>query len=398
MCVVLAGCAPDPGPDPALPPVPTSSVTSAPPQPTSAPPQPTSVPPQPTSASPSCAEWTLAGLDRTHRAAQLLMAGVPADHPTAGTAVVTGAAVGGVFLMGRSARPVAEVGADVGALQAAAAVAGTLPLQVSADQEGGQVQTLSGPGVPAIPSGRQQGRLDLATLGAQTTAWSTALRTAGVTLNLAPVADVVPAGTEAANPPIGAAERQYGSSPDAVSAAVRTVVTASQAVGVGTTLKHFPGLGRVTENTDTSASAVDPATTAADPVLGPFGAGIAAGAAAVMVSSAVYPALDPTTPALFSHVVVTDLLRGQLGFGGLVVSDDVGNAMAVRAVAPGDRAVRFVAAGGDVVLTVRSSDVAPMTAALVAAAAIDQGFAAQLDASATRVLQAKVDAGLVHCG
>ena len=394
MSVALAGCgtAPAPTPDPALPPVPPSSVAGTPPQNTSPP------PPTTTEAPPSCAQRTVAGLDRTHRAAQLLMAGVPADNPAAGTAVVMGAAVGGVFLQGRSARPVAEVGADVQALQAAAAAAGTLPLQVSADQEGGQVQTLSGPGVPAIPSGRQQGRLGLATLGAQTTAWSTALRTAGVTLNLAPVADVVPAGTEAANPPIGAVDRQYGSTPDEVSAAVGTVVTASQAVGVGATLKHFPGLGRVTENTDTSAAAVDPATTSADPALGPFGAGIAAGAAAVMVSSAVYPALDPTTPALFSRVVVTDLLRGQLGFGGLVVSDDVGNAMAVRGVAPGDRAVRFIAAGGDVVLTVRSSDVAPMTAALVAAAAIDQGFAAQLDASVNRVLQAKVDAGLVHCG
>lgn len=392
MCVALAGCGTAPEPDPVLPPVPASSVTVAPPQTTSPPPQTTTEAPQ------SCAERTVAGLDRPHRAAQLLMAGVPADHPAAGTALFTGSAVGGVFLQGRSARPVAEVGAEVRALQAAAAAAGTLPLQVSADQEGGQVQTLSGPGVPAIPSGRQQGRLGLATLGARTTAWSTALHTAGVTLNLAPVADVVPAGTEAANPPIGAVDRQYGSTPDAVSAAVGTVVAASQAVGVGTTLKHFPGLGRVTENTDTSAAAVDPATTSADPALGAFRAGIAAGAAAVMVSSAVYPALDPTTPALFSRVVVTDLLRGQLGFGGLVVSDDVGNAMAVRAVAPGDRAVRFVAAGGDVVLTVRSSDVAPMTAALVAAAAIDRGFAAQLDASVTRVVQAKVDAGLVHCG
>jgi beta-N-acetylhexosaminidase len=394
VAVVLAGCSSTPAPAPALPPVSTTasppvSTTTSPPVSTI-----TTTPPPP----PSCAEQTLAGLDPAHRAAQLLMVGVPADNPTAGRTLVTAAAVGGVFLRGRSARPVREIGSDVAALQAAAAAAGTLPLQVSADQEGGQVQTLSGPGMPAIPSGLRQGRLDPATLAAQTTAWSTALRQAGVTLNLAPVADVVPAGTGAANPPIGAVDRQYGSTPDVVASAVSTVVTASRAAGVGTTLKHFPGLGRVTVNTDTGTGAVDPATTVDDAALGPFSAGIAAGTTAVMISSARYPALDPRNLAVFSRAVVTDLLRDRLGFGGLVVTDDVGQAVAVQAVPVGDRAVRFVAAGGDVVLTVRSSDAAPMTAALVATAAAEPVFAAQVDAAVTRVLQAKVDAGLLSCG
>lgn len=387
----LAGCSTAPDPAPALPPVPTSASTT----PTT--PVPTTPAPA-TQAPPSCAEQTLAGLDLTHRAAQLLMVGVPAGRPTAGTALVTEAAVGGVFLRGRSSRPIAEIGADVAALQAAADAAGTLPLQVSADQEGGQVQTLSGPGMPNIPSGLQQGELDPATLAAQTTAWSTALRRAGVTLNLAPVADVVPAGTEAANPPIGAVDRQLGSTPDAVSAAVSTAVIASQAAGVRTTVKHFPGLGRVTVNTDTDAGAVDPATTTGDPSLAPFAAAISAGTAAVMISSASYPSLDPQNLAVFSRAVVTDLLRDRMGFGGIVVTDDVGRAVAVRSVAPGDRAVRFVAAGGDVVLTVRSSDAGPMAAALVATAAADPVFAAQVDTSVTRVLQAKVDAGLLTCG
>ena len=385
--MALAGCGTAPQPAPALPPVAvgpssatlTSTAVVAP-------------------APPSCVQRTLAGLDARHRAAQLLMVGVPADNPAAGRPLVTGGAVGGVFLRGRSARPVADVGADVAALQAAAASAGTVALQVSADQEGGQVQTLSGPGMPVIPAGRQQGRLDLARLAAATTAWSTALRRAGVTLDLAPVADVVPAGTEATNPPIGAVDRQYGSTPDAVASAVRTVVTASRAAGVGTTVKHFPGLGRVTVNTDTGTGAADPATTADDPALAPFAVAITAGTTAVMVASASYPALDPHDLAVFSRAVITDLLRGRMGFGGLVLTDDVGQAVAVQSVAPGDRAVRFVAAGGDVVLTVRSSDAAPMTAALVAAAAADPVFAGQVDAAVSRVLQAKVDAGLLRCG
>jgi beta-N-acetylhexosaminidase len=394
--VVLAsaGCGTGPEPAPALPPVTTTASPQATASPAATTPAATTTRPPPA----SCAERTLAGLDPAHRAAQLLMVGVPADDPTAGRALVTAAAVGGVFLRGRSARPVTEIGSDVAALQAAAAAAGTLPLEVSADQEGGQVQTLSGPGMPTIPSALQQGRLDPASLAGRTTAWSTALRQAGVTLDLAPVADVVPAGTGAANPPIGAVDRQYGSTPDVVSSAVSTVVTASRAAGVGTTLKHFPGLGRVTVNTDTGRGAVDPATTVDDAALAPFAAGIAAGTTAVMMSSASYPALDPRNLAVFSRAVVTDLLRARMGFGGLVVTDDVGQAVAVQAVPVGDRAVRFVAAGGDVVLTVRSSDAAPMTAALVATAAADPVFAAQVDAAVTRVLQAKVDAGLLRCG
>src|SRR5207248_639059 len=83
------------------------------------------------------------------------------------------------------------------------------------------------------------------------------------------VADTVPAGTGGANPPIGAFNRQYGSAPDPVAQDIATVVGAAQSAGVLTTLKHFPGLGRVRANTDTSTQAVDPVTTVADPYLRP---------------------------------------------------------------------------------------------------------------------------------
>jgi beta-N-acetylhexosaminidase len=159
-----------------------------------------------------------------------------------------------------------------------------------------------------------------------------------------------------------------------------------------------PGLGRVHANTDTSTGAVDQLTNVDDPYLRPFASGIKAGTAAVMVSSATYPQVDPNSVAAFSVPVITGLLRQHLGFTGVVVSDDLGAAAAVKAVPVGDRAVRFVRAGGDLVLTVRSSDAAPMSAALLAAAHASTSFASRVTDAARHVVAAKVRAGLVHCG
>jgi beta-N-acetylhexosaminidase len=82
-------------------------------------------------------------------------------------------------------------------------------------------------------------------------------------------------------------------------------------------------------NTDTSTTAVDPVASVTDPYLGPFWAGIAAGVAAVMVSSATYPYLDSSTIVAFSSPIIIGLLRGRLGYRGLVGSDDLGQAVAV---------------------------------------------------------------------
>jgi beta-N-acetylhexosaminidase len=166
---------------------------------------------------------------------------------------------------------------------------------------------------------------------------------------------------------------------------------------LGATVKHFPGLGRVHANTDTSTHAVDDVATADDPNLQPFAAGMAAGATAVMVSSASYPQLDPAHLALFSPAIVTGLLRQQMGWTGLVVTDDVGSAVAVQSLSPAQRAVSFLAAGGDIVLTVDSSDAKPMTQAIVARAAADPRFASLVDAAVYRVVLTKVQAGLAGC-
>ena len=116
-----------------------------------------------------------------------------------------------------------------------------------------------------------------------------------------------------------------------------------------------------------------------------------------MVSSASYPRLDPDAIAAFSEPIVTGLLRQRLGFTGLVMSDDLGAAAAVRAVPAGERAVRFVRAGGDLVLTVRPEDAAPMADALRSAARRSPAFADRITDAATHVLAAKEKAGLLRC-
>lgn len=344
-----------------------------------------------------CAAALVAKLTPEQQAGQLLMIGTPIGTPLTAVQPIQRYQLGGIFLAGRSTASAASLKQSIGQLQAAATKSAGLGLQMGVDQEGGQVQTLKGADFPAIPTAVNQGRLDDAALSAQTAEWSGRLKAIGVTIDLAPVADVVPAGVGKANPPIGGFDRQYGPTPEPVAADVATVVTAMQGAGVLSTLKHFPGLGRVKVNTDTSTGARDDVTTADDPALQPFARGIAAGSAAVMISSATYPKLDAANVAAFSAPIVTGLLREKLGFDGLVLSDDLGAAAAVASVPVGQRAVRFIRAGGDVVLSVKLSDAGPMTDALLAAAKGDAAFAARVTQSATRVVRGKLRAGLARC-
>ncbi|HEY8590727.1 MAG TPA: glycoside hydrolase family 3 N-terminal domain-containing protein, partial [Naasia sp.] len=148
----------------------------------------------------------LASLDRRAQVAQLFVIGVRLDDLDAGDALVD-AGVGGVFLAGRSQAPATEIAAVTERWQGAAT--GPRPW-VAVDQEGGAVQTLQGEGFDRLPSAREQGALPPDELAALAADLGASLASAGITLDLAPVADVVPSGTEAGNAPIGAYGREYG--------------------------------------------------------------------------------------------------------------------------------------------------------------------------------------------
>jgi beta-glucosidase-like glycosyl hydrolase len=335
----------------------------------------------------------LGELDRQAQIAQLFVVGVPDDDHDAGAGLVADG-VGGVFLAGRPTESATELAQLTAGWQEQASGPG---LWIAADQEGGSVQTLKGEGFDRLPPATEQGDLPAdqltglaATLGAQ-------LRAAGVNLNLAPVVDVVPAGTESTNGPIGYFDRQYGSTGAEIAPAAATIVDGLAAAQVTSTLKHFPGLGRVRGNTDDTADVVDTVTAVGDDQVTAFAATLTRTAAhpMVMMSSATYSQIDASAQAAFSSIVIRDVLRGRLAFSGPVISDDLGNATAVQRVPEGDRAVRFLEAGGTLVLTVAPETFPDMLDAVVARDAADPAFAAVVDDAVRTALLAKARAGLL---
>jgi beta-N-acetylhexosaminidase len=216
-------------------------------------------------------------------------------------------------------------------------------------------------------------------------------------MNLAPVADTVPPNLVNVNAPIGKLQREYGTDPAAVATHSTAFLKGMLQAGVITSAKHFPGLGRVTGNTDFSAGVTDATTAANDPYLQPFRSAVKAGTPFVMVSSAIYSKIDPNTQAAFSSAVMRDLLRGSLGFKGAIISDDLGAAVAVSDHTPAQRAVDFLKAGGNVVLTVKPSDIVPMTSAVLSRMPTDSALRSAVSDSLRRVLTAKQNAGLLTC-
>jgi beta-N-acetylhexosaminidase len=340
-------------------------------------------------------------LSASERAGQLLMVGLDVNAGrTSLDRLVTDRHLGGVVLLGGWYSGAASVRSTTGHLEGLASekATGGLGLFIAADQEGGAVQQLRGAGFTRMPSALSQGNLSDADLKRRATTWGAQIKAAGVNVNLAPVADTVPTSVGTANQPIGRWDREYSHQPDKVGSKSVAFLEGMHAAGVATTIKHFPGLGRITGNTDLTATGItDSQATMTDAYLEPFASGIRAGTDFVMVGSAIYSRIDPGVNAVFSTKIVTDLLRDRMGYRGVVITDDVGAAKSVAAVPVGQRATRFIAAGGDIVLTAVPGTVPTMADAITARMKADPAFADQVAAAVTRVVQLKVDRGLAAC-
>ncbi|GGZ02579.1 beta-N-acetylhexosaminidase [Streptomyces olivaceoviridis] len=349
----------------------------------------------------TCADRVYSGMTQAQRIGQLFMGGVSAARPSAtDLRTLRDHHVGSVMLTGRSSAGTTATRKVVDGFRGQAdTVSGRrVGLMVSTDQEGGQVQVLSGPGFSTIPAALTQGTWSTSTLRTRAAGWAAQLKSAGVDLDLAPVADVVPAGLGTRNAPIGRYNREFGHTPEIVTSHSGAFSAGFKQAHVMTTLKHFPGLGRVIGNTDTTANVVDSVTTASSSYLDPFRSGIKSGAPFVMISSATYSKIDSHHIAAFSPTVIRKLLRTQLGFKGVVISDDLGQAVAVRSFTPAQRAVNFLSAGGNMILTVKASTVPAMAQAVSARMKTDAAFRADVADSVHRVLDAKAAAGLLSCG
>lgn len=224
----------------------------------------------------------------------------------------------------------------------------TEPLLLMTDQEGGPVRRL--PGAPEL-SARQVGRADdpTGTAAAAGTAAGRNLAGFGLNVNLAPVLDVhdTPDGS------IEHHERSYGSDPARVGALGGAFIRAQQREGIAATAKHFPGLGAAPTRDDTDRRPVTltpDAVTLRDVHLAPYREAVDAGVRLVMLSWAVYPALDADLPAGLSPAVVAGELRGRLGYRGVTITDALEAGALRDHGTTGERAVAAAAAGADVIL------------------------------------------------
>jgi beta-N-acetylhexosaminidase len=253
------------------------------------------------------------------------------------------------------------------------------PLLLMTDQEGGQVRRL--PGQP-VESAKQVGRsADARGAAARSgAAAASTLTAAGMNVNLAPVLDVY----DTAGNFIDGAQRSYSNDAQRVATLGVDFTAAQQKAGVAATAKHFPGLGSAARGRNTDAGPVT-LTVGLSTLRGrdevPYPAAIAAGVKLVMLSWAVYPALDAGRPAGLSPVVVGSELRGRLKFGGVTITDAL-EAGALKAYGTtAQRAVLAAQAGVDLILC-SARDVSQGESATVALA--DALAAGGLDPGAFR--------------
>jgi beta-N-acetylhexosaminidase len=382
----------------------TSTCGSSSAKPTPSPtPSPTASPTESPTATASpplaCADRVLAATTTDQRIGQLFHLGLAGDRlgPTE-INLIQNDHIGSVWFVATSTAGVAGIHAVSSAVQAQVSSASTANVGffIAANQEGGVIQAMQGPGFSRIPAAVVQGTMTPAALQSQAATWGQQLQSAGINFDFAPVMDVVPPGTDAQNQPIGALQREYGHDPATAGSHGVAFLTGMHQSGIAVSLKHFPGLGRVTGNTDFT-TATDTVTTATDPYLQSFKDGIGANADFVMVALALYTKIDPNHLAAFSPVVMTQMLRNSLGFGGVIISDDLGATAAVASIPPATRAIDFLSAGGDMIISKTSAPADAMVQAIRTRVAADPSFRQRVDDAALRILRAKQAYGLLPC-
>ncbi len=248
------------------------------------------------------------------------------------------------------------------------------PLLIAADQEGGLVARLNEThGFPPTLSAQALGeRSDPAFTYAQAEAMAKTLAAAGINHNLAPVVDV---NSNPANPVIGALGRSFSADPAVVIAQARAFIAAHHAHDVTTTLKHFPGHG--SSQADSHLELVDVSATWQRDELEPYRVLIGEGIVDTVMTAHVFNTqLDPTYPATLSQATITGLLRDELGFAGVVITDDMNMQAITGQYGFEQAAVLAVQAGADLLAygnnLVYDPDVAPRAIAALTAA-VQQG-------------------------
>ena len=252
--------------------------------------------------------------------------------------------LGGVVLFGSNLGDGSRVARLTRRLNSAAG----RPLVFATDEEGGDVTRLDTLRGSAVPGAAALGFLDDVTVTEETyAAIGLRLAEAGVTMNLAPVADV---NVDPLNPVIGL--RSFGADPAVAARHVAAAVRGVQRAGVAACVKHFPGHGATRDDSHHEVAVLDRTREQIESVeLEPFRAGVAAGARAVMTGHLLAPALDADRLVTLSRDVTTGLLREELGFTGVTVTDALEMQAIAGTVGIVEGFVLALAAGADAIHT-----------------------------------------------
>src|SRR3954451_7613981 len=253
--------------------------------------------------------------------------------------------IGGVLIHGSTFPSASQLRTIANQLQRAAAEGGQPPLLIAVDQEGGQVKTVSW--IPPTLSPPQMGDLGSTdTARRQGRKTGAALLDVGVNTDFAPVADV-PASTSSFM-------YQQGRTWSFSSRETARLANAF-ALGLGdrgglATMKHFPGIGFAAKNTDDFVVHIDATKSQLAPGLRPYRHAVANGIPLVMLSNAVYRAYDRRHAAGWSRAIGTNLLRHELGFEGVTITDSLDGAANTRGIATNPLALKAAKAGTDMLL------------------------------------------------
>lgn len=285
---------------------------------------------------------------------QIFMIGMPGpDLDPVTEKLIRDHGVGGVILFSRNIETPLQLARLCKDLQELALKTRSIPLFLSIDQEGGRVARLKAPftlfpGNEAI--GRDPESLDRAHEFATVTARE--MRLVGLNMDLAPVMDVRRGEAER-----HLAGRTFGDDPRWVARLGSGVIETLQGAGIMAVAKHFPGLGRTERDPHHELPVIPIDAGEIETInLPPFVASIESGVSAVMTSHAIYPALDGENPATLSRGILTGLLKERLGFGGMVITDDLEMGAIEKHWGVAEGAAASLAAGADVLLICKDQD------------------------------------------
>jgi beta-N-acetylhexosaminidase len=366
-----------PTPRPTLSPTPSPTATpKATPEPTPRPtptpsPTPTPVPPRPTLAQ-------LVG--------QKLVVKMQGTTPSAALlGRIRRGEIGGVILFGSNVTTKAALIALTSQLQKAAADGGQPLLLIATDQEGGAVKRI--PWAPPTMTVPQMGDLgSAATARDQGFQTGSALSSLGINTDLAPVADV-PASNQSF---MYAAGRTWSFDASVTATLSSAFARGLEVADVVPAMKHFPGIGFALQNTDTSVVDIAASKAQLAPGLQPYSLALTQPIPMIMLSNATYDAYDPNNGAGWSRAISQTLLRGQLGFKGVTITDSLSGTAAARGIPQPDLAIQAAIAGTDMIL-IGSSEASSSAVydALLAAARAGTIPRTTLTASYDRILVLK---------